>query len=66
MTILDCGGKRSATPLWVWVEQSNTPYHSKAPSPLRFAGAVQRRKTSLSVQADVNARMFESWHNRKS
>jgi len=50
----------------VWVEQSNTPYHSKAPSPLRFAGAVQRRKTSLSVQADVNARMFESWHNRKS
>jgi len=29
--ILDCGGKRSATPLW---------NRSKAPSPLRSAGAV--------------------------
>jgi hypothetical protein len=33
---LDCGGKRSATPLWVRVEQSNKLCHSKALSPLRL------------------------------
>jgi len=40
--ILDCGGKRSATPLWpgVWKPLSAS-CRAKAPSSLRFAGAVQ-------------------------
>jgi len=33
---LDCGGKRSATPLWI-------SERSQAPSPLRSAGALQIR-----------------------
>jgi hypothetical protein len=37
---LDCGGKRSATPLW---KQVNAPvFFKKALSPLRFASAVQK------------------------
>jgi len=38
-SVLECGGKRSATPL------SNFPgssFHTKAPSPLRCAGALQK------------------------
>jgi phosphoribosylformylglycinamidine synthase len=37
---LDCGGKRSATPLWIGRAFSLSET-SKAPSPLRFAGALQ-------------------------
>ena len=36
--VLDCGGKRSATPLWQWLTGS-----PKAVSPLRSATAVQNR-----------------------
>ena len=42
--ILDCGGKRSATPLSrarSEVSTPKSPARSKAPSPLRSAGAVQ-------------------------
>jgi hypothetical protein len=40
--ILDCGGKRSATPLCERVPfLSGRIISAKAPSPLRFAGAVQ-------------------------
>jgi tetratricopeptide (TPR) repeat protein len=38
-TILDCGGKRSATPLWN--RPVNLSGHAKALSPLRSASAVQ-------------------------
>jgi hypothetical protein len=37
---LDCGGKRSATPLWKQV--GGWSYPSKALSPLRSASAVQK------------------------
>jgi hypothetical protein len=37
--ILECGGKRSVTPLWIGVEKALGK--SKAPSPLRSAGALQ-------------------------
>jgi hypothetical protein len=43
-TILDCGGKRSATPLSNLRDGSDFPTSQarpKAPSPLRSAGAVQ-------------------------
>jgi len=45
-SVLDCGGKRSATPPWQGperVEVSARLVRSKAPSPLRSAGAVQPR-----------------------
>jgi len=43
-TILDGGGKRSATPLLGGpIGQTSAPCHPKAPSPLRSAGAVQKR-----------------------
>jgi hypothetical protein len=38
---LECGGKRSATPLWIIKRPLESK--SKAPSPLRFAGALQSR-----------------------
>ena len=41
--VLDCGGKRSATPLshgWMIASWSSSFVRSRAPSPLRFAGAV--------------------------
>jgi hypothetical protein len=34
---LECGGKRSATPLWIESQKS------KAPPPLRSVGALQKR-----------------------
>src|SRR6266478_6368693 len=37
---MECGGKRSATPLWMTID-----VRSKAPSPLRSAGAVQKGVT---------------------
>ncbi|MFN2514319.1 MAG: hypothetical protein ABR568_23260, partial [Pyrinomonadaceae bacterium] len=37
--IMECGGKRSATPLWILARGDNA--RSKAPSPLRSAGALQ-------------------------
>src|SRR5687767_14414354 len=50
LAFMDCGGKRSATPLWLFgsVVTLNTeddprepaPPEGKAPSPLRSAGAV--------------------------
>ena len=43
---MDCGGKRSATPLSPGDTACNRPPRpppAKAPSPLRFAGAVQKR-----------------------
>ncbi len=39
---LDCGGKRSATPLWEDAERRGRLACSKARSPLRSAGAVHR------------------------
>src|SRR4030095_2123722 len=39
---LECGGKRSATPLWIQVDVSRTKQESQAPSPLRSAGALQK------------------------
>ena len=41
--VVECGGKRSATPLFGRMCQwdANTSGHSKAPSPLRSAGALQ-------------------------
>ena len=39
--VVKCGGKRSATPLWLAAERSAVP--AKAPSPLRSAGALQKR-----------------------
>src|SRR6266567_5063975 len=41
--ILECGGKRSATPLWL--ARRGDPAQSK-PSPLRFAGALQTYRVS--------------------
>ena len=38
--ILDCGGKRSATPLWAATSIGVTRTKRKAPSPLRSAGAL--------------------------
>jgi hypothetical protein len=40
---LECGGERSATPLWIRREISQ----SKAPPPLRSAGALQTLANSL-------------------
>src|SRR5438876_7360236 len=37
---MECGGKRSATPLWMTID-----VRSKAPSPLRSAGALQKGVT---------------------
>jgi hypothetical protein len=39
--ILDCGGKRSATPLLTGAEILMASVLAKAPLPLRSAGAVQ-------------------------
>src|SRR5258708_1717411 len=39
--LLDCGGKRSATPLWIGRDFSVSET-SKAPSPLRSGGALQK------------------------
>jgi hypothetical protein len=36
---LECGGKRSATPFWF-----RSSLGSKAPSSLRFAGALQKKE----------------------
>lgn len=41
---LDCGGKRSATPLWFAAERCVAP--AKAPSPLRSAGTLQNWPSS--------------------
>jgi len=38
-SVLECGGKRSATPLSNCLRSS---FHTKAPSPLRSAGALQK------------------------
>jgi tetratricopeptide (TPR) repeat protein len=43
--ILDCGGKRSATPLWNGPDKLTG--HAKALSPLRFASAVQMIVVSI-------------------
>gem|GEM_PF-3872813 len=46
LSVVDCGGKRSATPLSPARkahELSEAPVRAKAPSPLRSAGAVQKR-----------------------
>jgi hypothetical protein len=57
--VLDCGGKRIATPLsrarsrpasWI------TPARPKAPSPPRFAGAVQKTRGVVSVQGQGGQR----------
>ncbi len=40
--LLDCGGKRSATPLWIELRPTcHHPPESEAPSPLRSTGALQ-------------------------
>src|SRR5437773_10797059 len=39
--ILECGGKRSATPLCLASFARIANHFEKAPSPLRFAGALQ-------------------------
>jgi hypothetical protein len=39
-SFLECGGKRSATPLWM-DDQGEALKQAKAPSPLRSAGALQ-------------------------
>jgi hypothetical protein len=44
-SILDCGGKQSATPLWCVTSRLITSHPAKAPSPLRFAGALQNAPT---------------------
>jgi len=57
---MECGGKRSATPLWSqWAGQKS----AKGPSPLRSAGAVHKsqsyaphhtdRRNSLEAMAGV-------------
>jgi hypothetical protein len=38
--VMDCGGKRSATPLWI--RPAVLVVHTKALSPLRSASAVQK------------------------
>ena len=40
---LECGGKRSATPLWPVTDGVGAV---KAPSPLRSAGALHKRRES--------------------
>ena len=52
VVVLDCGGKRSATPLSFRMQNprpgaSNPPAEAKAPSPLRSAGAVQKNRTPV-------------------
>ena len=44
--ILDCGGKSDATPLFGRTRTTEPCWYSKAPSPLRSAGAVQEPDTS--------------------
>jgi hypothetical protein len=49
---MDCGGKRSATPLWLSIDPDRAstttrtgrtaPPEAKAPSPLRSAGALSK------------------------
>ncbi len=46
-SVLDCGGKRSATPLSS--EYGLSPTQPKAPSPLRSAGAVQDASSPLRI-----------------
>ena len=49
---MDCGGKRSATPLWIRL--AALVVHAKALSPLRSASAVQKPSPI--------SRGFFSWH----
>lgn len=44
---MDCGGKRSATSLWISDEHGDTA--AKAPSPLRSAGALQMAPLFLAL-----------------
>ena len=46
---MECGGKRSATPLSICQRSS---FHTKAPSPLRSAGALEKLPTNLKVGRD--------------
>ncbi len=45
LSFLECGSKRSATPLWMCRARSE----SKAPSPLRSAGALHKRCHSAKL-----------------
>src|SRR2546430_2186085 len=42
-SFMECGGKRSATPLWITKGNLSSAASFKAPSSLRFAGALQNR-----------------------
>jgi uncharacterized damage-inducible protein DinB len=64
---MECGGKRSATPLWISGNSRRTR-SAKAPSPLRFAGALQKLVNSLRYgsQPMDEKQFLETWeiHNR--
>ena len=47
---MDCGGKRSATPLWMFYRPASE--ESKAVSVLRSATAVQRDSVFLELAGD--------------
>jgi Dolichyl-phosphate-mannose-protein mannosyltransferase len=53
------GGKRSATPLWIREAPINAaPTESKAPSPLRSAGALQRKQLLLHTALVIGVVLF--------
>jgi len=53
---LACGG---STPLWILAE-THTTDESKAPSPLRFAGALQIRPRQRTIE---NSPGLQAWVN---
>jgi len=50
-SFLECGGKRSATPLWIFLRKKTF----KAPSPLHSAGALQINQ----IAADETPRLAD-------
>jgi hypothetical protein len=48
--IVECGGKRSATPLWIERKVVFNETKSKAPPPLRSVGALQSLECQLTWQ----------------
>jgi hypothetical protein len=60
---LDCGGKRSATPLWKLCPQSKSGVAAALQSSLRFASASCHRSPKSSrrmmIPGDCSAKRFE-------